>query len=865
MGKHQEGTIRSKKPVKASAVAVSHVHENVQSHSVKASADSEVKYKCDVCSGNNSCRTVYARTKLMNVLIEKGKPQEAQFIFNSLTEEGHKPTLVTYTTLVAALTRQKRYKSITSLISKVEESGMKPDSILFNAMINAFSESGNMKEAMKIFQKMKNSGCKPTTRTFNTLIKGYGNIGKAEESSKLLEIMLQNEHLQPTERTYNILIRAWCNKNNIKEAWNVMYRMVKSGMHPNDVTFNTIARAYAQTGETYRAEEMILEMQNNKVAPNVRTCGIIVTGYCKEGNMTDALRFVYRMKELGVPPNLVVFNSLIKGFLDATDTEGVDEALTLMEEFGVKPDVITFSTIMNAWSSAGLMDKCQEIFEDMVKAGIEPDDHAFCILAKGYIRAGEPGEAESLLDSMGKFGLHPDVVIFTTIISGWCTAGKMEHAVRVYEKMCEIGVSPNLTTYETLIWGYGEAKQPWKAEEILQMMEEKGISPGRSTMQLVADAWRAIGLLNEARRIVKSIDRGIASKNSDEIPAAEGFEMILKKQNLSASYSNVLQIPGVAMKNQNGSSTTKTRSQMVLKKYHSSSVFLACASVSGVQPGSTIYRKQLTRMDKKHVQFVNSCKLGFKVEKGTSLRPKSHFERLSCYGVKGSGKETKVAVDSGGGGGGGGGDGDGDDEEVEKKSGSTPEWLSFTKDDATTVIAAVAISIAFRTFIAEPRYIPSLSMYPTFDVGDRVVAEKVSYYFRKPCANDIVIFKSPPVLQEVGYTDEDVFIKRIVAKEGDTVEVHNGKLLVNGVERDEEFINEAPSYEMTPIRVPENSVFVMGDNRNNSYDSHVWGPLPTKNIIGRSVLRYWPPKRIGSTVLEHGCAIDKQESVKASE
>ena len=279
-----------------------------------------------------------------------------------------------------------------------------------------------------------------------------------------------------------------------------------------------------------------------------------------------------------------------------------------MEEFGVKPDVITFSTIMNAWSSAGLMDKCQEIFDDMVKAGIEPDTHAFSILAKGYVRAGEPGEAESLLDSMGKFGVHPNVVIFTTIISGWCTAGKMDHAARVYEKMCEIGVSPNLTTYETLIWGYGEAKQPWKAEELLQIMEEKGISSERSTMQLVADAWHAIGLLSEARRFVKNVDRGVASNGTDEIPV-EGLEKIYKKQNLSASYSNVLQIHGIAIIDQNGSSSAKTRSQMVLKKYKSSSVFLAQASVFGVQP-AVICGKQLTR-DRMHGQFVNSCKLVF--------------------------------------------------------------------------------------------------------------------------------------------------------------------------------------------------------------------------------------------------------------
>jgi signal peptidase I len=172
---------------------------------------------------------------------------------------------------------------------------------------------------------------------------------------------------------------------------------------------------------------------------------------------------------------------------------------------------------------------------------------------------------------------------------------------------------------------------------------------------------------------------------------------------------------------------------------------------------------------------------------------------------------------------------------------TTPEKLETWR----TVIVAIVLALLVRLFIAEPRYIPSDSMVPTLQIGDRLVIEKVSYLLHPPKPGEIVVFMPPERLQEQGYDRNQVFIKRLIAGPGQTVEVQNSQVYVDGIPLDETYIADPPGYTLAPLTVPEDSAFLLGDNRNFSFDSHVWGILPETNILGRAMFCFWPLDRIG--------------------
>ena len=167
----------------------------------------------------------------------------------------------------------------------------------------------------------------------------------------------------------------------------------------------------------------------------------------------------------------------------------------------------------------------------------------------------------------------------------------------------------------------------------------------------------------------------------------------------------------------------------------------------------------------------------------------------------------------------------------------------------------VLVALLLRWLVIEPRWIPSGSMLPTLQLQDRVLVEKLRPRLGlQPAPGTIVVFHPPPPLLAAGYDPDAALIKRVVALPGDTVEVKGGTLWRNGEPLRPDWSGAVMDYGLPPFTVPPDHLMVLGDNRNASLDSHLWGPLPQQELIGTAVWRYWPLKRFGPIRISAGSA-----------
>jgi len=157
-------------------------------------------------------------------------------------------------------------------------------------------------------------------------------------------------------------------------------------------------------------------------------------------------------------------------------------------------------------------------------------------------------------------------------------------------------------------------------------------------------------------------------------------------------------------------------------------------------------------------------------------------------------------------------------------------------DIVETLVFSLLLFAGINTLTARIR-VDGMSMEPTLHSGEFVIVNRLAYRLGKPQIGDIIVFRFPR-------NPEQEYIKRVIGLPGDQVVIANNQVKVNGKLLKEPYIAARPKYETT-LTVPEDSLFVLGDNRNNSSDSHTWGPVPFPNVVGKAVIVYWPPREWG--------------------
>jgi len=162
--------------------------------------------------------------------------------------------------------------------------------------------------------------------------------------------------------------------------------------------------------------------------------------------------------------------------------------------------------------------------------------------------------------------------------------------------------------------------------------------------------------------------------------------------------------------------------------------------------------------------------------------------------------------------------------------------LRWILETVLMVVVAVLLAQGIKAFIVQPFVIPTGSMESTIMIGDRVLAEKITYHFREPEAGDVIVFNDPTARHPQ-------LIKRIIAVGGQEIDIRDDHVYVDGELLDEPYVHglpTTPGTEPMPLTVPDGYVWVMGDNRPNSGDSRFIGPQPVSAVLGRAFTIYWP-------------------------
>lgn len=287
--------------------------------------------------------------KIISVLGDLGRTEEAEAIFEEIKEMGLQPRTRAFNALLKGYVKAGSLKDAESIVSKMERIGISPDAHTYSLLIDAYGNAGRWESARIVLKEMENNNVHPNSFVFSRILAAYRDKGEWQRSFQVLKEM-KNCGVKPDRHFYNVMIDTFGKFNCLDHAMATFERMLSERIEPDIVTWNTLIDCHSKSGRHSRAQELFDEMQQKGFSPCTTTYNIMINSFGEQERWDDVKVLLCNIQSQGLLPNVVTYTTLVDIYGKSGRFNDAMECLQVMKSAGLKPSTTMYNALINAYA-----------------------------------------------------------------------------------------------------------------------------------------------------------------------------------------------------------------------------------------------------------------------------------------------------------------------------------------------------------------------------------------------------------------------------------------------------------------------------------------------------------------------------------
>lgn len=418
----------------------------------------------------------FVETKLVSMYAKCGHLKKAREVFDEMRERN----LFTWSTMIGACCRGKRWGEVVDLFYEMMQHGILPDMFLLPKVLQACGKCRDLETGRLIHSLAIRRGMCCSVRVNDSIMAVYAKCGEMDCAKKLFDCMDERDIV-----AWNGIITGFCQNGEIEQAQKCFDAMQEEGIEPGLVTWNVLIAGYNQLGHCDSAMDLMRKMESFGITPDVYTWTSMISGFTRKGRINHALDLLREMFLAGVEPNSFTIASAALACASLKSLSIGLEIHSIAIKMSLVDDVLVGNSLIDMYSKCGNLEGAQSIFDMM----LERDVYSWNSIIGGYFQAGFCGKAHELFMKMQESNSPPNVVTWNTLITGYMQSGAEDQALDLFKRIEKDGkIKRNVASWNSLIAGFLQSGQKDKALQVFRHMQFFHIAPNSVTILSILPA-----------------------------------------------------------------------------------------------------------------------------------------------------------------------------------------------------------------------------------------------------------------------------------------------------------------------------------------------------------------------------------------